>query len=154
MFKKLLSVFLLMPFLSFCSESALSKGIIDTHAEHISKTGAALLNFFWEDRATGNVDRASRHMDSHFQSVYFFGTLDKSGELNVIQNLNMISHSLSNRVETRQGSLMIITYLATVNETLDGQPIDQVSPCTTTWKKEGDHWKLMSHAELSQVAFD
>ena len=150
MIKKILAVLLLFPFLAFGQEDSVIKKTPEANWEHISRTGASLLRHFWEDRSTGNAAHASRYMDANFQSVYYFGALDKSGELNIIQTLNMTSYSLSRTVETRQGSFLIVTYLANVDEMLNGQHIIQQVPCTTTWKQEKDHWKLMSHTELSE----
>jgi hypothetical protein len=118
--------------------------------DHISMKGTTLLKHYWEDRATGNVAHASTYMDRHFQSIYYFGALDKSGELNVIQNLNLTNYSLSRMVETRHDDLMILTYIAFVDETLNGQEIQhQESPCMTIWKHIDGRWKLMSHSELT-----
>ena len=154
MFKKIACALMLLPCFVFCEEIPVEKSISEMVWDDISIKGTSLLRRFWEDRQTGNSARASTYMDSHFQSVYYFGALDKSGELNVIENLHMEDFVLSKLVETRDGSLMILTYIAQVQETLNGEPVyDSYAPCVTIFKYVEGRWKLMSHTELSYRSF-
>ena len=149
MLKKILYILVLLPIFAFAHDTLRSKGRDEMVWNHISMKGTTLLKHYWEDRATGNAVHANTYMDSHFQSIYYFGALDKSGELNVIQNLNLRDYNLYRMVETRHGALMILTYIAIVDETLNGQEIHQSSPCMTIWKHIDGRWKLMSHSELT-----
>ena len=139
MFKKVLCLLMAIPILSFAAP---------VNPDHVSETGRSLLNHFWADMQAGNVSHIDRYMDKDFQSVHYFGALDKSGELNVIMNLHMTYYSLYNIVETRCGSVLILTYAADVRSVIDGQTVVGSAERMTVWKHIGDHWKLLTHANL------
>ena len=85
---------------------------------HISKTGEKLLNRFWVDLKAANADHVSKYMDPHFQAVHSYGAQDKAGELDIIRNLHITNYVLSSIVETRRGSMKVITYMADVTQRL------------------------------------
>lgn len=119
---------------------------------NVSGEGKYLLNRFWKDMKEGDTHNIAKYMDKEFQAVHSYGAQDKSGELQIIKNLHMTKYTLSNIVETERESLLIQTYEADVQRTIDGQTVTTTAPRMTIWKHVDGHWKLVAHANLTPPA--
>lgn len=132
MLRKFLFIFLFIPLFAFADSS---KG------EH-------LLNRLWKDMKEGNVKAIKKYTTQKFQSVHFDGARDRSGELNLIANLHLQSYVLSNIKVTEEHNVIIITYLAQVQELINGAPVSTTAPRLTIFQKIKGDWKWISHASL------
>jgi hypothetical protein len=118
----------------------------ENSAEH--SKGEKLLNRFWKDMKEGHVKAIKKYTSPQFQSEHWNGACNRAQELNLIANLNLTSYSLSSVKITEEHNVLIISYLAEVNETINNQVINSTSPRLTIFEKVHDKWKLVAHANL------
>lgn len=51
-------------------------------------------------------------------------------------------------VITSEGDIMVATYKINVNETIDGRVIEAFAPRMTVFRKDGDTWLVVAHANF------
>jgi hypothetical protein len=132
MLKKFLFVLLFLPIFAFADCSK----------------GEKLLNHLWKDMKEGNVKAIKKYTSPKFQSVHWFGAEDRCGELKLIANLNIQSYALTDVKIKEEHNVIIITYFATVQETVGGGPVSIKAPRLTIFEKVDGKWKWIAHASL------
>ncbi|MGD9739633.1 MAG: nuclear transport factor 2 family protein [Bauldia sp.] len=58
---------------------------------------------------------------------------------------------LSDLHVTSQGDLMVARYILHLNATLDGRTVEVQAPRLTVFRREGDQWLVVAHANFAQV---
>jgi hypothetical protein len=133
MLRKFLLIILFLPVFAFADGSK----------------GEKLLNHLWKDMKEGNVRSIKKYTSPEFQSVHYDGARDRSEELQLIANLHLQSYSLTSIKITEERNVLIITYLAQVQEMINGQPVASTSPRLSAFEKVKGKWKWIAHASLS-----
>lgn len=135
MLKKILFAFLFLPIFAFADGSR----------------GEKLLNHLWNDMKEGNVEKIKKYTSEDFQSVHFDGARDREQELVLIANLHMQAYSLTNVKITKERNLLIISYYAEVQTSINKTPYLEFSPTPrlTIFEKINGKWKWVAHANLA-----
>lgn len=104
----------------------------------------------WDDIKSFNIEALERKIAAEFQSVHADGARNKVGELELIKNLDSSNFTLSKFKVSQLGDTFVVTYLVTVEETLDAkkQP-KRTTPRMSVWKKNGGEWQMIAHANLN-----
>ena len=112
-------------------------------------TGEQILITLWNDMEKGNFEAIEAMMDPAFQSVHDDGARNKEQELKLIRNLHLGPYELSDIQVTESGETLLITYKASVEETLDGKPTNtKPAPRLSIFQKQPSGWKWLAHANL------
>jgi len=86
-----------------------------------------------------------------FQRVGFAGAHDRAGEIKEIVGLAAAAPKVSDLVATRVGDALVVTCLASVEETRDGKKLPaEATPRLGVWMPDADGWKLAAWASLLQ----
>lgn len=59
--------------------------------------------------------------------------------------------SFSDMVVTTHGDIMVVRYTFTVVETTDGQAVSHQSPRLTVFRREGEIWQVVAHANFAEA---
>jgi ketosteroid isomerase-like protein len=54
-------------------------------------------------------------------------------------------------VATASGDLLIARYQLVIQETIDGTPIAQRAPRLTVFRRDGDRWLVVAHANFADA---
>ncbi len=52
-------------------------------------------------------------------------------------------------VATREGDVMVVRYFLEVDETIDGVEVEHRAPRLTVFRKSGETWLVVSHANFA-----
>lgn len=58
---------------------------------------------------------------------------------------------VSDAVVTRNGDLMVVRYLLSVSETIDGKNVERKAPRLTVFRRDGNKWLVVAHANFAQI---
>ncbi|MCW5716063.1 MAG: nuclear transport factor 2 family protein [Bauldia sp.] len=59
---------------------------------------------------------------------------------------------LSDLNVTSNGDIMVVRYILRLNATLDGRLVEVQAPRLTVFRRDGDRWIVVAHANFAQVA--
>lgn len=106
----------------------------------------------WLDAVvSGDPARLDAVLAPEFQIQRADGTgLDKAGYVDG-GAANLVEYELRDLVATRDDDIMVVRYLLVVSETISGQPVERVAPRLTVFRREGDRWLVVAHANFAQV---
>ena len=125
---------------------------ISEAAEDVDSTEKKLVQQLWINFKTNNLEEFEKQIGSGFQSVHQDGTKDKDAQLGLIKGLNLSDYTISDYTVTAKGSVIIVTYKVTVEETLDGTRLPQHNVMRlSAWIKSEDDWKWIIHANLTAM---
>jgi ketosteroid isomerase-like protein len=52
---------------------------------------------------------------------------------------------------TSEGDILVVRYAIVVDETIDGQPVESDAPRLTVFRKSGDAWLVVAHANFARI---
>ena len=97
----------------------------------------------------GFADPASFKLAKGFQSIHQDGARDREQERQTLSNLNLKDITLANFKVTRRENLLILTYTAAGQETIDGQSTStEPAYRLSVFIQAGKDWELLAHANL------
>jgi ketosteroid isomerase-like protein len=75
---------------------------------------------------------------------------DASGYLDHLATLAAMPqiHSLT---ATAEGDIMVVRYAIVVDETINGQEVESEAPRLTVFRRDGDGWLVVAHANFSRI---
>lgn len=87
-----------------------------------------------------------------FQSVHPDGARDRAGEIALLKRMNLGEFTLSNFKSTTVGDNIVVTFIMTVAETIDGKRLP-AKPAyrLSVWKNGENGWQWISHANLTPI---
>jgi ketosteroid isomerase-like protein len=102
--------------------------------------------------ASGNVDTVRQHLAPEFQILrsdgkgydkaqYLAGGLPKIDSIIGVQDV----------VATEHGNLMVVRYMLSLKETVDGKAVQRRAPRLTVFHRDGDRWLVVAHANFAQL---
>jgi len=87
-----------------------------------------------------------------FQSVHQDGARDRDTEIRLLSGLNMQDHKLSDFKVTQNGPVMLVTYTASMRETIDGKVAEgKPAPRLSVFIKQSQGWQWLAHANLIAI---
>lgn len=114
--------------------------------------GEQLAREFWEAIRTQDAGALDAILAPGFQSVHQDGTRDRDEELTLIAGLDISEYTLSDFVTTRQGATIVVTFMASVAETLDGtRTATTPAPRIAVFLMTGSGWQLIAYANLNPM---
>ena len=106
----------------------------------------------WEDIKAKNWKAVEDKIAEGFQSVHPDGTRDRAGEISLIKNLDVGQVALSDFKSTSNGDNIVVTYLISVQETIDLERLPtKRAPRLSVWKKGANAWQWICHANLTPI---
>jgi Domain of unknown function (DUF4440) len=111
--------------------------------------GEKLVRQVWTDMQNLDVASLEKAMTKGFQSVHKYGSLDREQEITLIKEVKVGKYSLSDIKVTRDGPVIVVTYLASVEETIKGKRKHmKPAPRLSVFLKTDEGWKWLAHANL------
>lgn len=77
-----------------------------------------------------------------FTKEEYLGALPKQTKKSVVHEMKA----------TGKGQILVARYLIETEQTIDGVAVNGVSPRLSVFRKEGDRWLMVSHANFAQMA--
>ncbi|MFH1653437.1 MAG: nuclear transport factor 2 family protein [Pseudomonadota bacterium] len=114
--------------------------------------GETLERQMWTDMKAKKWVEVKNKMARNFQSIHQDGARNRNQEFKLIKNLKMGQYILSNFKTTENGSTIIVTYDAAVEETINGKRLSgKPSPRLSVWMLNGKDWQWVVHANLNAL---
>jgi ketosteroid isomerase-like protein len=107
---------------------------------------------FTEAVASADVDALEAILAPEFQIMRANGIgYDRKGYL--ASELPAIDQSFERRLEdevaTSSGDLLVVRYWLVIEETIDGAPVARRAPRLTVFRRDGDRWLVVAHANFA-----
>lgn len=115
--------------------------------------GEKLIRSFFEDARNHDEEAIEATLAQGFQSVHTDGATDRQGELELIRNLKLGSHTLADFKTTRNGSVLVVTFQVDApGEILGGKKVGKGShERLAVWVDTDSGWKLIAYANLAPL---
>jgi len=114
--------------------------------------GEQLVRQVWADMKNTDVERLDKIVAGGFQSVHGFGANDWPQELELIKGLKLGPYTLSGFKVTRNGPVIIATYMVSVDETIHGHRLHgKPAPRMSIFLLTQHGWKWIAHANLKRM---
>jgi len=111
--------------------------------------GEQLVRQFWEAIRTEDAEALEAILAPGFQSVHQDGARDRAGELALCAGIDIDEYTLTDFVTTRQGATIVVTFMASVEETLDGVRTTTVPAARmAVFLMTEDGWRMVAYANL------
>ncbi len=112
--------------------------------------GETLETQMWENMKHHNWTAVEKNIAPDFRSVHWFGALDREKELELIKDLYLGNYKITALTTEEKGDTIIVTYLVAVNENIkDQRSTTKPTPRLSVWKKNGDSWQWIAHANCN-----
>ena len=106
----------------------------------------------WEDIKAKNWDVVESKIAEGFQSVHPDGARDRTSEISLLKNLNVGRVEFNDFKSTMSDDNIVVTYLISVQETIDLEQLPTKStPRLSVWKKGARDWQWICHANLNPI---
>ena len=106
----------------------------------------------WEDIKAKNWKAVENKIAEGFQSVHPDGARDRAGEISLIKNLSVGQIALSDFKSTMNGDNIVVTYMISVQETIDLERLPtKPAPRLSVWKKGASGWQWISQPNLNPI---
>jgi hypothetical protein len=121
----------------------------DVEPLDVEPLGEELLRQLWQDFKERDVSALEKMMVPGFQSIHQDRAGDRASELALIKGLHLSDFTLSNIVVTENENVLVVTYLVSVAETIEGRRLNR-EPASrlTVFVKSEEGWKWLAHANL------
>ena len=114
--------------------------------------GEQLVRQVWADMKNTDVGQLEKIVAGGFQSVHTFGANDWPQELKLIKGLKLGPYTLSGFKVTRDGPVIVATYMVSVDETIHGHRLHKKrAPRMSVFLLTKDGWKWIAHANLKRM---
>jgi len=121
--------------------------------EDDTTVGEQLVRQFWEAIRTGDVVALEAILASGFQSIHEDGMRDREEELALCAVIDMEEYTLTDFVTTRQGATIVVTFMASVEETLAGiRTTKDPAPRMAVFLMTENGWRLIAYANLNPMS--
>jgi len=111
--------------------------------------GEKLLRQLWSDMKKPDMQEIEKTTAQGFQSVHQYGSNNREQEIKLIKGLKLGKYTLSNIKITRNGPVIVTTYLVSVEETIKGERLTKKpAPRLSVFLKTDGGWKWLAHANL------
>ncbi len=121
--------------------------------EEDAALGEQLVRQFWEAIRTEDVKTLEAILAPGFQSTHEDGTRDREAELALCADIDIDEYELTDFMTTRQGATIIVTFLASVEETLEGfRTTTTPAPRMAVFLMTEVGWQLIAYANLNPMA--
>lgn len=121
-------------------------------AEPAGQTGEKLVRQLFSDMKSANIPAIRRIISPAFQSIHQDGARNRDQQIELVKGLNMGAPVLGDFVETRNGSVLVVTYTVKVEETVGGKQLTgKPARRLTVFQETPDGWRWIAHANLQAM---
>ena len=118
----------------------------------IASEGEKMERQMWADFKAKDWKVVESKIAGGFQSVHPDGARDRAGEIALIEKLNLGEIAFSNFKSTTNGDTIVVTYMISVQEMIDGKQLSKKpAPRLSVWKKGTSGWQWICHANLNPI---
>jgi hypothetical protein len=118
----------------------------------IASEGEKMERQMWADFKAKDWKVVESKIADGFQSVHPDGARDRAGEIALIEKLNLGEIAFSNFKSTTNGDTIVVTYMISVQEMIDGKQLSKKpAPRLSVWKKGTSGWQWICHANLNPI---
>jgi hypothetical protein len=111
--------------------------------------GENLLHQLWANMEKPDIEMLQKTTAKGFQSVHQYGANTREQEIELIKGLKLGKYTLSNVKITRDGPVIVATYLVSVEETIKGKRlVKKPAPRLSVFLETDSGWKWIAHANL------
>lgn len=111
--------------------------------------GEQLERDFFEDIQLQNFEAVEAKIAFGFQSLHQDGARNREEEIALIKGLMLGKVTLTDFIVTRNGDTIVVTYMGSVEETIDGQIVTtQPVPRMSVWIRTESGWQWISHVNM------
>ena len=115
-------------------------------------SGEKLMREIWAEIKAKNWPAVESKIAPQFQSVHADGVRDREVEIKLLRNLNLGEYTLSDFKTTHSGPIIIVTYFAAAEETINGKKVSSKPTMRLSiWLKTESGWQWIAHANLSAI---
>jgi hypothetical protein len=123
--------------------------------QEVPLLGEQLVRQFWEAVRTADVDALHAILAPGFQSIHQDGARSRDEELALLAAIDISDYTLTGFAMTRQGATMVVTYMASVEETLAGTRTTATpAPRMAVFLMTESGWQLLAIANLKPMGSD
>jgi hypothetical protein len=132
--------------------SALAGNMAQAQAE-VSEADALKALDPWVDALfTGDPAVVDKVLAEEFQILRSNGGgHDKASYLEALPK-HTARPKFSDIIATGNGETLVIRYKIETEQTIDGTPVNGISPRLSVFRKEAGHWLMIAHANFAQIA--
>ena len=114
--------------------------------------GEKLLSQLWVDMQKPDMEKIEKTTAKGFQSVHQYGSNTREQQIELIKTLNFGEYTLSDVEITRNGPVIVATYLVSVEETIKGKQLSKKpAPRLSVFLKTDSGWQWIAHANLKPL---
>ena len=116
--------------------------------------GEKLVREFFDDAKSHNMPGVEKTLAEGFQSVHSDGASDRAGELEIVRNMKLGAHTLTNFKTTRNGPVMVVTFeVSAPGEILRGKRVGDGSyERLAVWLETSSGWQLIAYANVAPLS--
>jgi hypothetical protein len=131
------------------SIAASHRAFAGTEKLNLPELGIQLEEQMWSYMKLKNWAEIEKKISDIFLSVHKDGARDKAAEMTLIKKLDIGNFRLSDYKVVGEGDIIVVTYMAVVDETLLGiRTRAKPTPRQSVWQKTADGWKWIAHSNL------
>ena len=124
----------------------------DTKTRHLDEKAKKAVEAWAGAVASGNVETVRDMLAPEFQllrsdgkgygkTAYLAGGMSKIDAIISVQDV----------VATEHGNLMVVRYVISLKASADGKAMQQSAPRLTVFRRDGDRWLVVAHANFAQL---
>lgn len=146
---KILKLALIIAFIFACTPlTAMAKEDVATEGG----LGEKLVRQLWVDMQKTDIEGIEKTIAKGFQAVHQTGANNREEEIELIKGLKLGNYTLSNIKITQDESVIVATYLVSVEETIQGKRLSKTpEPRLSVFYKTDSGWKWIAHANLKPL---
>ncbi|MFH1081669.1 MAG: DUF4440 domain-containing protein [Pseudomonadota bacterium] len=97
-------------------------------------------------------DKLENMIHPAFQSVHHDGARNQSQEIQLLKGLNLGNYSLSKFHITMSESVLVVSYVVSAEELIEGKPTLPKSSCRlSVFHETNEGWKWVAHASFIKI---
>ena len=132
--------------------SALAGGMAQAQAKVSEADALEALNPWADALFTGDPAVVDKVLAEEFQILRSNGSgHDKASYLKALPKQTTRS-KFSDIIATGNGETLVIRYKIETEQTIDGTPVNGISPRLSVFRKEAGRWLMIAHANFAQLA--
>ena len=114
--------------------------------------GEKLVRQLWVDMKENNIAAIEKMIAPGFQSIHEDGSRAREEEIELIKGLNLGEYTLTDFNVTQTGSVIIVTYFVSVQETINNKRLSMKPAARLSIFMETDSgWQWIAHANLKAL---
>lgn len=133
MIKKAIFLLMLLPAVAFSGTSR----------------GERFVRQLWNDMKELKIDTIKEHTSKEFQGILNAMAFNRYQQLDWIKNHHPDNFTLSNIKVTEGVNIIVVSYNVAF---ADSENIEKTGHYISVWKKYGDEWKWVAHADITEIA--